>query len=283
MKKLWLFLFFAFLPCLLFSAEATNRSASAPRSAESESAPEKRKAGERMVKTVDGVEYAFRWCPAGSFMMGSPEDELGRDADETQHRVTLTKGFWMLETEVTQKMWQSVMEDNPSDFEGDDLPVENVSWDDCQEFCQKLRNLGLNIQLPTEAQWEYACRAGTTGEYGGTGNLDDMGWYGHKNEYGDKLGNSKERTHEVKTKKPNAWGLYDMHGNVWEWCQDWYGSDYYKNSPTNDPTGPASGSDRVDRGGCWGNYAGGCRSARRNSGTPTFRYSYLGFRPVLIP
>ncbi|MDO4583375.1 MAG: SUMF1/EgtB/PvdO family nonheme iron enzyme [Planctomycetia bacterium] len=228
-----------------------------------------RTAGERMTKTINGVEYAFRWCPAGSFTMGAGVSY------EKDHTVRLTKGFWMLETEVTQRMWKSVMGENPSGFSNagyrkdevsgmntDNFPVENVSWEDCQEFCRKLRSLGLNVQLPTEAQWEYACRAGTTGEYGGTGNLDDMGWY---------KDNSDERTHEVKTKKPNAWGLYDMHGNVWEWCQDWYDSE-----------GPRSGTYRVYRGGGWINYAEHCRSANRYYDTPTFRGNYLGFRPVLF-
>ncbi|MDO4551056.1 MAG: bifunctional serine/threonine-protein kinase/formylglycine-generating enzyme family protein [Planctomycetia bacterium] len=240
------------------------------------------KPGDRMVKTINGVQFAFRWCPAGSFMMGSPEDELGRYKDEKQHHVTLTKGFWMLETQVTQEMWQSVMGNNPSDFEGDDLPVENVSWHDCQKFCQKLRNLGLNIQLPTEAQWEYACRAGTTtslnngknitSTYEICENLDEVGWYAK---------NSDWTTRAVGQKKPNAWGLYDMHGNVWEWCADWYG-DYPSGSVT-DPTGPRSGSGRVYRGGGWYYYARFCRSAYRGSGTPTDRGDDLGFRPVFVP
>ncbi|MDO4575855.1 MAG: SUMF1/EgtB/PvdO family nonheme iron enzyme [Planctomycetia bacterium] len=242
-----------------------------------------RTAGERMVKTINGVEYAFRWCPAGSFMMGSPSSETGRDDDETQHRVTLTKGFWMLETEVTQAMWESVMGDNPSNFKGSDLPVEKVSWDDCQEFCQKLRSQGLNVQLPTEAQWEYACRAGTTTALNNGKNLTDeeyncahlneVAWYDWQNE--------NMTTHVVGQKKPNAWGLYDMHGNVWEWCADWKG-DYPSYSVT-DPTGPASGSYRVNRGGCWVSSAKYCRSANRDSNTPTDRYSDLGFRPVLVP
>ncbi|MDO4550012.1 MAG: bifunctional serine/threonine-protein kinase/formylglycine-generating enzyme family protein [Planctomycetia bacterium] len=226
--------------------------------------------GVRMVKTINGVEFAFRWCPAGEFMMGSPSSEAGRDNDETQHRVTLTKGFWMLETQVTQEMWQSVMGNNPSRFKGNKLPVECVSLDDCQEFCQKLRNLGLNIQLPTEAQWEYACRAGTTGAY--AGDLDSMAWYDS---------NSDSTTHAVGQKNPNAWGLYDMHGNVWEWCADWKGS-YIIGSVT-DPTGPAFGSYRVIRGGNWGIIARYCRSAVRGRDIPTYRGDFLGFRPVLVP
>ncbi|MDO4583372.1 MAG: SUMF1/EgtB/PvdO family nonheme iron enzyme [Planctomycetia bacterium] len=245
-----------------------------------------RTAGERMVKTVKGVEYAFRWCPAGEFMMGSPEGELGRYSEETQHRVRLTKGFWMLETEVTQAMWESVMGDNPSNFKGSNLPVEKVSWKDCQEFCQKLRSLGLNVQLPTEAQWEYACRAGTTTSLNngknitseeGKGicyNLSEVGWY-------EK--NLDLTTHIVGQKKPNAWGLYDMHGNVYEWCQDWYDSGYYAESPTSDPEGPSSGAFRVFRGGSWNSIARFCRSAFRFHNTPAHRVDALGFRLALVP
>ena len=240
-------------------------------------------AGARMVKTVDGIEYAFRWCPAGEFLMGSPEDEPGRLDDETQHRVTLTRGFWMLETEVTQAMWQSVMGTSirqqrdkvdtswPLRGEGSDYPMYFVSWEECRSFCEKLsEKLGLTVSLPTEAQWEYACRAGTTGAY--AGDLGEMGWY---------WDNSGGGTHPVGQKKPNAWGLYDMHGNVEEWCQDWYDYDYYTESPTSDPTGPSSGSCRVYRGGGWRNDAQYCRSARRSGVTPDSRYDGLGFRPVL--
>ena len=212
-------------------------------------------------QSSDDVEYAFRWCPAGEFTMGS-----GSDA----HQVKLTQGFWMLETQVTQKMWQSVMGGNPSYFTGDKLPVECVSWNDCQEFCKKLRAKGLNVQLPTEAQWEYACRAGTTGDY--AGNLDEMAWY---------VENSSSKTQDVGLKKPNEWGLYDMYGNVWEWCYDWYGS--YPNGTVTDPTGPTSGSYRVNRGGGWIFVAEGCRSASRGNDSPDFRDFSLGFRLVWVP
>ena len=220
-------------------------------------------AGERAVVFFNNVEFVFRWCPAGTFTMGSPETEEGRDTGETQHQVTLTKGFWMLETEVTQKQWETVMGDNPSEFKGDDLPVENVSWDDCQEFCKKTGFL-----LPTAAQWEYACRAGTTGAY--AGNLEEMAW---------NVSNfSGMTTHPVGIKKPNAWGLYDMHGNVWEWCQDRYG-DYPLGSVT-DPTGPSNGSDRVLRGGCFINSAQDCRSANYSSLGPDIPSPSVGFRII---
>ena len=240
-----------------------------------------RKAGDRMVKTVNGIEYAFCWCPPGSFLMGSPSSEPDRDDDETQHSVTLTRGFWMLKTQVTQAMWKSVMGTSisqqrdkantpwPLSGEGSDYPMYFVSWEECRSFCEKLsEKLGLTVSLPTEAQWEYACRAGTTGAY--AGDLGEMGWYGS---------NSGYETHPVGQKKPNAWGLDDMHGNVWEWCQDWYGS--YSTSPTSDPTGPSSGSSRVLRGGSWGNSARCCRSAYRGRLSPDYRDGILGFRPVL--
>ncbi|MBE6424792.1 MAG: hypothetical protein E7029_02145 [Planctomycetaceae bacterium] len=242
-------------------------------------------AGERKVWQVDGIYYAFRWCPPGTFLMGSPEDEPGRFDGETQHSVTLTRGFWMLETEVTEEMWHHVMSARvatqaakeigpvaaPSWKKGPDHPKVEVHWMECDEFCRKLSSqLGQTVSLPTEAQWEYACRAGTTGAY--AGDLDEMGWY---------WDNSGDEIHPVGQKKPNAWGLYDMHGNVWEWCQDWYDRDYDTESPTSDPTGPNSGSYRVTRGGSWDFDARGCRSAYRGWDTPDDRGNILGFRPVL--
>lgn len=229
-----------------------------------------RKAGDRMVKTVDGVQYAFRWCPPGTFMMGSPENEEHRLKGETQHEVTLTKGFWMLETEVTQAMWKSVMKGNPSRFTGNDKPVEKVSWDECQVFCKKLSDkTGLNITLPTEAQWEYACRAGSTGVFGGD-KLDEISWHG-----GIWGG-----FHPVATKKPNAWGLYDMHGNVWEWCQDWY--DDYPNEAVTDPTGPDNGNFRISRGGAWTFDPMFCRAAFRGRFKQNSHDNSQGFRIVFI-
>ncbi|MCR5164443.1 MAG: SUMF1/EgtB/PvdO family nonheme iron enzyme, partial [Thermoguttaceae bacterium] len=251
-------------------------------------------AGERKILTADGIDYAFRWCPPGEFMMGSePRYETRRikrtwgewaagkpdteryvtNPNELPHKVKLTKGFWLLETQVTQAMWQSVMGSNPSHFKGERNPVEKVSWNDCQEFCKKLsEKLGQQVKLPTEAQWEYACRAGTTGDYAGT--LDEMAWY-------DK--NSGRTTHAVGQKKPNAWGLYDMHGNVWERCSDYYGYEYYRRSPTSDPENTTTSSHRVDRGGGWCNGAGYCRSANRDGDTPDFRYNFLGLRVLVVP
>ena len=244
---------------------------------------EKGKAG--MVKRIvlpGGAEMELVYCPFGEFMMGSPTTEEGRVINETQHRVRLTKSFWLGKYPVTQAQWKSVMGNNPLGFKGDDRPVECVSWDDCQQFIAKV-NAALNCgaRLPTEAEWEYACRAGTTGAYGGTGNLDEMGWYGDNSECYTKMeGGSTDDTERemrpVGTKEANAWELCDMHGNVWEWCQDCYG-DYPKGNVT-DPIGPASGKSRVLRGGCWEGLAWFCRSAYRHRSYPGLRYYCNGFR-----
>ncbi len=219
-------------------------------------AGEKRKPGETATITLPGgATMEMVWCPPGAFRRGTPGDF---------NQVTLTKGFWMGKYEVTQAQWKSVMGNNPSEHKGDDLPVENVRWIDCQEFCKKT-----GLQLPTEAQWEYACRAGSTGEYAGTGNLDDMGWYGR---------NSHGETHPVGTKQPNAWGLYDMHGNVWEWCADWYGDD--PSGSVTDPTGAGSGDRRVLRSGGCRSHASYCRSTDRIGLNPGRVDDDNGFRPV---
>jgi formylglycine-generating enzyme required for sulfatase activity len=227
------------------------------------------KAGETRTFTVNGVSFKMVRIPAGEFMMGSPANDPARDNDETQHRVRISSYFWMGQTEVTQGLWKAVMGSNPSKFSncGDDCPVENVSWNDCQGFIRKLngRVSGGNFRLPTEAEWEYACRGGMTHPY--AGDLDAMGWYGN---------NSRSKTHGVGQKQSNSWGLYDMHGNVWEWCQDWKG-DYPSGSIT-DPTGPSGGSRRERRGGGWLSDARLCRSANRGSSTPVRRYDHLGFR-----
>ncbi|MCG2759234.1 MAG: formylglycine-generating enzyme family protein [Desulfobacteraceae bacterium] len=226
---------------------------------------------------VNSIGMKFVLIPAGSFMMGSPSSEPERDSDENQHRVTLTKGFYMGVTEVTQGQWREIMGSNPSNFKGDNLPVEQVSWNDCQEFIRKL-NLqegGNKYRLPTEAEWEYACRAGSTSRFcfgDSDGSLEQYAWYNS---------NSSNKTHPVAQKKPNEWGLYDMHGNVWEWCQDWFGD--YPSGHVADPDGPSSGSFRVRRGGSWFSYAGVCRSASRHDGTPGGRGGHLGFRLARTP
>lgn len=216
-----------------------------------------------------GIEFVL--IPAGEFMMGS----MSGNADERPvHRVAISQPFYMGKYEVTQTQWQAVMGNNPSYFKNcDNCPVEQVSWDDAQQFLAKLneRNDGFHYRLLSEAEWEYACRAGTTGEY--AGGLDSMAWY---------RSNSDNKKHPVGTKQPNAWGLYDMHGNVWEWCQDWYDPNYYRNSPSSDPKGPSSGQYRVVRGGSWGSNASGPRSAFRFYNTPDHRFVIIGFRVVAV-
>lgn len=207
------------------------------------------------------------------------------------HKVTISEGFFMGQTEVTQAQWRAVMGNNPSKFKNcASCPVEKVSWNDAQSFIAKLnaQNDGYKYRLPSEAEWEYAARAGTTGDY--AGDLDSMAWYynnsgnqilsGEWNE--DKLDSNNNRTHPVGTKQANAWGLYDMHGNVWEWCQDWYSDIYYASSPSVNPTGASTGSKRVTRGGGWTVNANGYAlgSADRSSNSPSYRFSNLGFRVV---
>ncbi|MBO7392063.1 MAG: formylglycine-generating enzyme family protein, partial [Verrucomicrobia bacterium] len=239
----------------------------------------------------EDVDLDMIWIRSGTFTMGSPEDELGRYDDETQHEVTLTQGYWLGKYEVTQAQYEAVMGTNPSVTQGDDLPVQKVSWNDAMEFCATLTKIeraagrlpeGYEYTLPTEAQWEYACRAGTMTALNSGKNLsstekcpemDEVGWY---------VGNGSNKTHPVGQKLPNAWGLYDMHGNVYEWCLDWYGEDEPASSVT-DPTGPETGSTRLIRGGCWNEVAIFCRSAFRNYTTPASSDSYIGFRVALAP
>jgi formylglycine-generating enzyme required for sulfatase activity len=220
------------------------------------------------------VTQRMRWIKPGKFMMGSPEEEAGRYDDESpQHEVELTQGFWMADTPCTQELWMAIAHGkNPSRFSGDRYPVEKVTWEDCHAWLMGLRKVHPLLQpsLPTEAQWEYSCRAGSTGAYC-FGNeeqeLEKYAWY---------LENSNLEAHPVGEKLANAWGLYDVHGNVWEWCSDWYGD--YQTSAASDPTGPAKGSIRVVRGGCWVAPARRLRSARRVGNDPGDRFYDLGFR-----
>ena len=224
--------------------------------------------------TVNGVTFNMIKVDGGTFTMGATsEQEYPDDDEKPTHQVTLSS-YYIGETEVTQALWTAVMGDNPSWFKGDNLPVESVSWEDCQTFIGKLNGLtGKRFRLPTEAEWEYAARGGKGSnhtQYSGGGMKDDVAWYD---------GNSGEKTHSVKIKKPNELGLYDMSGNVWEWCQDWEGS-YSSNAQTN-PTGPVSGFLRVYRGGSWYDSEGFCRSSYRSSCPPGFSYYGLGFRLTL--
>jgi len=227
-----------------------------------------------------GAEFAL--IPAGTFMMGSPADEKGRYDNETQHQVTISKPFYMQTTEVTQGQWQKVMGSNPSHFKncGADCPVETVSWNDIQGFIRKLNQLeGTDkYRLPTEAQWEYASRAGSLTAFntGACLSAGDANYNGNYPQEGCGKGEYREKTVKVGSFAPNAWGLYDMHGNVWEWVQDWHGN--YPSGSVTDPEGPAAGSYRVYRGGSWFSYARNCRSALRLNYVPGDRSYYLGFR-----
>jgi formylglycine-generating enzyme required for sulfatase activity len=239
-------------------------------------------------KITNSIGMKLVLIPKGKFMMGSPESEESRDENETQHEVTISKDYYLGVYEVTQAQYEKVMGKNQSHFQGAivgnenaDLPVENVSWDDAVEFCKKLSDLpeekkaGRVYRLPTEAEWEYACRAGSKTAYSfddEEGLLPEYGWFNR---------NSSDRTHTVGLLEPNAWGLYDMHGNVWEWCSDRHGE--YPKGAVSDPTGPKVGSYRVYRGGSWGINAANCQSAYRNGYSPSLRNSFLGFRVALSP
>jgi len=217
----------------------------------------------------------FVRIPKGTFTMGSPKTEKDRLDNESEREVTISKDFFLGVYEVTQKEYAAVTGKTPSHFKGDDLPVESVTWDEAVAFAKALSEKdGETYRLPTEAEWEYACRAGQTGPYGfASGNkLEDYAWYTE---------NSDSKTHPVGTKKANTFGLHDMHGNAWEWCSDWYG--FYPSGRVTDPTGPTTGSDRVDRGGGWDFSARGCRSAYRFGFFPSIRDGYLGFRLSLVP
>ena len=235
------------------------------------------------LELADGVKMTFVRIPAGKFKMGSPLNEKDRSDDEwlsayfhqgPQKTVTISKPFYMGVYEVTQLQYNAVMGANPSHFKEWSHPVESVSWDDAVAFCKKAsEKTGRTVRLPTEAEWEYACRAGSTTRFSfgdDERTLGNYAWYS---------GNSDRKTHPAGQKRPNAWGLYDMHGNVWEWCQDWYAG--YANPTETDPRGPTSGQFRVLRGGSWRTNAQYCRSADRYGGTPDFRISLGGFRVVV--
>ncbi len=224
--------------------------------------------------TVNGVSFTMVQVEGGTFMMGASDDDSDAFSNERpQHEVTLSS-FAIGQTEVTQALWMAVMGENPSYFKGDDRPVEFVSWNDCQTFIQKLNELtGKNFRLPTEAEWEYAARGGNQSQgykYAGSNNLGNVAWY---------IDNSGYTAQEVGTKLPNELGLYDMSGNVLEWCQDWYG-DYSSTAQTN-PQGPSTGSDRVLREGSWLNFARSCRVSHRFHDSPSYRSNNLGFRLAL--
>jgi len=226
----------------------------------------------------DAVTMDFVLIKPGVFTMGSPDDEQGRGGDEgPQHYVTISDLFYLGKYAVTQAQWQAIMGDNPSSRRGDPYPVEHVSHHDCQEFCKKLSaKTGKTVRLPTEAEWEYACRAGSTTRFchGNSDNaLGAFAWC-----YDNNVG----EVQAVGRKSPNQWGLHDMHGNICEWCEDWYDSEYYKDCLRMNPRGPGYGVARVLRGGAWSYVAQYCRAASRNSSEPSNRSGYYGFRCALV-
>ncbi|MBF0226720.1 MAG: formylglycine-generating enzyme family protein [Desulfobacterales bacterium] len=261
------------------------------------------------------LDMTFIYIEPGKFIMGSPEGELGRENNETPHDIYISKGFYIQTTEVTQKQWKAIMGTNPASFQyrsNENNPVENVSWEEVQIFIDKLNLMGTGkYRLPTEAEWEYAARAGSsTGFANGDiidisnddPNLEVIGWYlgnAIKEPEIDENADETEEpvdptsnqglqvedefsgaTHPVAKKQPNGFGLYDMHGNVWEWCQDWYDTAYYSYTEPINPKGPVSGTYKIVRGGCWCNFAKLCRSAYRSYYLPVGRSSCIGFRLV---
>ena len=262
--------------------------------------------GEDKVFTVGDVEFTMKYVEGGIFNMGAtPEQQDPNDDEKPTHQVILNY-YYIGETEVTQALWTAVMGNTvrdqrdkeskewPMRGEGNDYPMYYISWEECQEFITKLNNLtGRTFRLPTEAEWEFAARGGNKSkgyQYSGSNNLDDVAWYWKNSgdsylsgtdadwDY-DRINNNNCKTHPVKTKQPNELGIYDMSGNVWEWCQDWFG-DYSSSSQTN-PTGASSGYNRVFRGGSWSYGARDCRSAERNGVTPVARDKDLGLRLCL--
>jgi len=235
------------------------------------------------------VTFNMVLVKAGTFQMGS---NIGESDEQPVHSVTLTKDYYMGETEVTQELWYAVMGKKPTsdkDYRwvsrfglGDNYPAYHISYTDCQQFIAKLSQMtGRQFRFPTEAEWEFAARGGTKSKgytYAGSNTIDDVAWY-EKNSHDLGSSDSDYATHAVKTKAPNELGLYDMSGNVWEWCYDWESS--YPSAAQTDPTGPTSSSYRVSRGGCWNSSATYCRTANRRSGTPSWRWNDLGFRLAL--
>lgn len=236
----------------------------------------------KTIQLPNGVQMAFVYIPPGNFLMGSPPEELERHGDEEPlRRVYLTEGFYFGTFEVTQAQWESVMGENPSVFkhfpDAQQHPVDMVSWNDAQAFVGQINKLGLGkFRLPTEAEWEYACRAGTqTRYYWGSDSTD---WQVH--DYAWAFSLAEGRSHPVGQKKPNAWGLYDMSGNMWEWCQDWR-SNAYDPVDTLNPTGATTGEKRVYRGGSWFNKPSTLRTANRNGHEPDLRFTNSGLRLVM--
>jgi len=232
--------------------------------------------GQKIIKLPGSVELEMIYCPPGSFDMGSTRAENQCDRDEPTHTVVLTKGFWIGKYPITQRQWVAVMGQGggflglgrKAHFDGDDFPMENVTWEESVAFARRLAGAsGMKFRLPTEAEWEYACRAGCDDAVPGTGKLDSMAWYAE---------NSGKCTHQVGCRKPNDWGICDMHGNVWEWCADWFGE--YPSEDVEDPVGPQNGGSKVLRGGGWGSKAEFCHCGSRISNQIESKGSDIGFR-----
>ena len=269
---------------------------------------EKAKA-EEVRRAVEQLSKQMVLVSGGTFTMGCTAEQGNEcESDEKPAHSVTVGDFSISKYEITQTLWYAVMGENPSDFKGDgNLPVESVSWNDVQKFIQKLNGIaGKKYRLPTEAEWEYTARGGNKSKgykYSGSNNIEDVGWYvgnagdkpmnneemtqlflsGKYDEYVKKLNDNNNKTHPVGTKRPNELGLYDMTGNVWEWVSDWYGENYYSSSPGSNPTGPASGSRRVGRGGSWYSGAGDCRVSNRIIHSPDYRHYFLGFRLAVSP
>ncbi|MEX2668598.1 formylglycine-generating enzyme family protein [Candidatus Uabimicrobium amorphum] len=220
-----------------------------------------------MAISYKNIRQVMRWIRPGTFIMGSPSTEMSRQADETQHKVIISKGFWLAETACTQELWKAVTGWSGSSFAVDNCPADDVNWDDCQTFINKWNSEMVEWELcfPTEAQWEYACRAGTTTAFSFGDNIAK-----------DQVNYDLKRTAAVKSRPCNDWGLYEMHGNVCEWCEDWYGE--YDSTVVMDPVGPSDGTDRVMRGGCCSDSSGNVRSAARYKFWPNENFGEVGFR-----
>lgn len=224
------------------------------------------------------IKHAFRWCPPGEFWMGSPDKEKGRYDNEILHKVKLTQGFWLGETTVTQALWEQIMGDNPSHFLAPENPVDSVSWNDCHAFIERLNGSFPEMKAihPAEAQWEYACRAGTQTafSFGDEISLEQANYSGQWNDY-----ETNGKSCSVYSYAANPWGFFQMHGNTWEWCRDWYGD--LNSTPQVDPAGPDDGAARVVRGGSWFYPGSKLRSACRNRYHPDNRDHYVGLRLAL--
>ena len=271
------YILFSLLQVLLLSiaAQCTFRRPSKPKVESSNPKPKPDPTTIKLQDELDKLIGNMVYVSGGTFTMGATSEQ-GSDAyndEKPTHSVTLSS-FYLCKYEVTQALWQAVMGENPSNLKGDNLPVEQVSWDDCQTFITRLNNLtGKNFRLPTEAEWEYAARGGNRSrgyKYSGSNVLSDVAWYDD---------NSGDKTHPVGSKSPNELGLYDMSGNVREWCSDWYGT--YSSTAQTNPTGSSSGSLRVLRGGSWFSVARNCRSSSRHHDVPDGRFYLLGLRLAL--